>query len=304
MGVRLNKVLTELEIGLQQAVDFLKARKGVLGDIKDDANVNTKISDEQYEALKRAFGQGKNYQRMQVFPFPKSQKIRCTHRDASGKECGYVNARSNSYCVKCGSLLDGRERMVIGKVDYEKLENKVNYLTEENEKLNGSVTNLNQNIVKMIVNGYAPQGYRLISNNEYSEIETLRQRVKVLNRTAEDNAKNSKLFEQRINALKEENKQLMTIIENEEKEIQQLKEGKEYNSIFVGGPKYDLMLKYVGAAKLQVVKAVKEAFNLGLKEAMDLVDGAPSVLKRGVSKSEAERLKKYIEAAGATVEIK
>ena len=67
---------------------------------------------------------------------------------------------------------------------------------------------------------------------------------------------------------------------------------------------FDVVLKSAGAAKLQVVKDVKEACGLGLKEAKDLVDGAPKTLKEGVSKDDAEALKKAIEAAGAEVEIK
>lgn len=67
---------------------------------------------------------------------------------------------------------------------------------------------------------------------------------------------------------------------------------------------FDVVLKSAGAAKLQVVKAVKEACGLGLKEAKDLVDGAPSKLKEGVAKEEAEALKKALEEAGAEVEIK
>src|SRR5574344_658086 len=67
---------------------------------------------------------------------------------------------------------------------------------------------------------------------------------------------------------------------------------------------FDVVLAEVGAAKLQVVKAVKEACGLGLKEAKDLVDGAPSTLKEGMSKDEAENLKKPIEEAGAKVELK
>ena len=66
---------------------------------------------------------------------------------------------------------------------------------------------------------------------------------------------------------------------------------------------FDVVLKNAGAAKLQVVKAVKEACGLGLKEAKDLVDGAPSKLKEGVAKEEAEALKKALEEAGAEVEI-
>ena len=67
---------------------------------------------------------------------------------------------------------------------------------------------------------------------------------------------------------------------------------------------FDVILKETGANKLQVVKAVKEACGLGLKEAKELVDGAPSTLKEGLSKDEAENLKKAIEEAGAKVELK
>ena len=66
----------------------------------------------------------------------------------------------------------------------------------------------------------------------------------------------------------------------------------------------DVVLKEVGANKLQVVKAVKEACGLGLKEAKDLVDGAPATIKEGMAKAEAENLKKAIEEAGAVVELK
>ena len=67
---------------------------------------------------------------------------------------------------------------------------------------------------------------------------------------------------------------------------------------------FDVILKSAGSAKLQVVKAVKEACGLGLKEDKDLVDAAPSKLKEGVAKEEAEALKKAVEAAGAEVEVK
>ena len=67
---------------------------------------------------------------------------------------------------------------------------------------------------------------------------------------------------------------------------------------------FDVVLKSAGASKLQVVKAVKEACGLGLKEAKDVVDGAPSTIKEGVAKAEAEALKKQLEEAGAEVELK
>ena len=67
---------------------------------------------------------------------------------------------------------------------------------------------------------------------------------------------------------------------------------------------FDVVLKSAGAAKLQVVKLVKELTGLGLKEAKDLVDAAPSVIKEGASKDEAEALKKQLEEGGAEVELK
>jgi len=67
---------------------------------------------------------------------------------------------------------------------------------------------------------------------------------------------------------------------------------------------FDVVLKAAGANKLAIVKLVKELTGLGLKEAKDLVDGAPSNLKEGVDKAEAEGLKKSLEEAGAEVELK
>ena len=72
MGVRLNKVLTELNIGLQTAIDYLKNKKS-LGDIKDDANVNTKISDEQYDALVKEFKGDKDVKTQAGMIFPKKK---------------------------------------------------------------------------------------------------------------------------------------------------------------------------------------------------------------------------------------
>lgn len=71
-------------------------------------------------------------------------------------------------------------------------------------------------------------------------------------------------------------------------------EKSEFNVVLITG----------GAQKLAVVKEVKTMLNLGLKEAKDLVDGAPSVLKEGAPKDEAEKMKATLEAAGATVELK
>lgn len=67
---------------------------------------------------------------------------------------------------------------------------------------------------------------------------------------------------------------------------------------------FDVVLKASGANKLQVVKLVKELTGLGLKEAKDLVDGAPKTIKEGLPKDEAENLKKQLTEAGAEVELK
>ena len=67
---------------------------------------------------------------------------------------------------------------------------------------------------------------------------------------------------------------------------------------------FDVVLKIFGAKKLDVIKAVREITGLGLKEAKEMVEGAPKTVKEGVSKDEAESLKKTLEEAGAEVEVK
>lgn len=67
---------------------------------------------------------------------------------------------------------------------------------------------------------------------------------------------------------------------------------------------FDVVLKEIGANKVQVIKAVRELTGLGLKEAKDLVDGAPKTVKEGLAKADAEEARKKLEAAGAKVELK
>ncbi len=67
---------------------------------------------------------------------------------------------------------------------------------------------------------------------------------------------------------------------------------------------FNVELKSAGAQKINVIKVVRAATGLGLKEAKDLVDGAPKTVKEGLSKDDAEKLKKELEEAGATVELK
>ena len=67
---------------------------------------------------------------------------------------------------------------------------------------------------------------------------------------------------------------------------------------------FDVVLKAAGEKKIQVIKVVRAATGLGLKEAKDLVDGAPKAVKSGIEKADAEKLKKELETEGATVELK
>ena len=67
---------------------------------------------------------------------------------------------------------------------------------------------------------------------------------------------------------------------------------------------FNVILTAVGAQKINVIKEVRAITSLGLKEAKDLVEGAPKAVKEGVNKDEAEKIKKQLEAAGATVELK
>ena len=68
--------------------------------------------------------------------------------------------------------------------------------------------------------------------------------------------------------------------------------------------KFDVILKEGGPKKIQVIKEVRQITNLGLKEAKELVDGAPKPLKEGISKEEADKIKEKIEASGGVIEIK
>ena len=103
------------------------------------------------------------------------------------------------------------------------------------------------------------------------------------------------LAEELVNLTVKEVNELATVLK-EEYGIEPAAAAEEKSS-------FDVVLKSAGAAKLQVVKAVKEACGLGLKEAKDLVDAVPSKVKEGVGKEEAEALKKALEEAGAEVEL-
>ena len=118
----------------------------------------------------------------------------------------------------------------------------------------------------------------------------------------------SKLAETLVNLTVKEVNELATILKDEY--------GIEPAAVVVAGggaaaaeaveekSSFDVVLKEAGASKLAVVKLVKELTGAGLKEAKDMVDATPSVLKEGVSKDEAEALKKQLEEAGAVVELK
>ena len=115
--------------------------------------------------------------------------------------------------------------------------------------------------------------------------------------------------EQLVNLTVKEVSELATILKEEY--------GIEPAAVAVAGPaaggaaaaaeektSFDVVLKAAGANKLAIVKLVKELTGLGLKEAKDMVDGAPSAIKEGIAKADAEALKKQLEEAGAEVELK
>ena len=119
-----------------------------------------------------------------------------------------------------------------------------------------------------------------------------------------------KIAEELVNLTVKDVNELATILKDEY--------GIEPAAVAVAGPaaagggadageeqtEFDVILKAAGAAKLKVVKAVKELTGLGLKEAKDIVDSAPKAVKEGVSKDEAEGIQKALEEAGAEVELK
>ena len=250
MGIRINKVLTEFNIGLQTLIDFLKEKRGELGDIRDDVSVNTKLTDEQYNAVLKRFG----------------KKRRCA-------KCGYENMPEYSYCVKCGELLKGsKEIKLIAKSTYDSIQ--------------GNIKSLENRV-------------RVLTNTDDLRIEQIQSLQQKLDRLENDKV-SDKRQEKRITELEYENKQLLERIRVQNKTIDELRTKPSATSI----PQkqyYDVVLKSAGEAKLQVVKAVKEYLNIGLKEAKDYVDGAPSILKKYVPKYEAEAIKSYIEKAGATI---
>ena len=124
--------------------------------------------------------------------------------------------------------------------------------------------------------------------------------------TAEVPSKFKKLVEEVENMTVLELSELVKVLEN--------KFGVSAAAVAVAGPAagpaaeekstFDVELTEVGANKIAVIKAVKEALALGLKEAKDLVDGAPSMVKQGMKKEDADELKKKIETAGGKVTLK
>lgn len=184
MGVRLNKVLTELQIGLQQAVDFLKQKKEY-GEIRDDANVNTKITDRQYwllvreyckdiNALKEAFNNLDNQEQ---------ETIVCS-------SCNHVNTSESSYCVKCGELLQGKfKKESVIRAYRRKLENLTNQYAAQNKELIQEIEQLKDEIEKMKLSGHAPSGLRLVSEKEYAAYEQQKYIEEERKRKAEESRK-------------------------------------------------------------------------------------------------------------------
>lgn len=145
---------------------------------------------------------------------------RCTHIDSSGKECSYINAEGNSYCVKCGSLLDGKERKVVVKADYERSERMLNSMTDENKKLLRQVELQDEQIQRMRRGGIAPSGFRLVNETEYTSNRKQKEIAEEQKRTLEENVRKQQKI---IDSLTVDNKSLHNQISQFESQIQKMK---------------------------------------------------------------------------------
>lgn len=184
MGVRLNKVLTELNIGLQTAVDYLK-NKPSLGEISDDANVNTKINDQQYWSLVRGFSKDINTIKNAFVNLDSEEQktIVCS-------SCNYVNTGSASYCVNCGELLPGKfKKESVIKAYRKKLESMISQYAARNKELIQEIEQLKDEIEEIKLSGYAPSGIRLVSEKEYAAYEQQKYVEEERKRKAEESRK-------------------------------------------------------------------------------------------------------------------
>ena len=227
------------------------------------------------------------------------------------KYCKKTNDSTASYCVNCGRVLNDKYiKIVIAKTEFESLKRQNGILEDQVRKLeileNSRVEQI-EKLQKDIDEGNkSKQGsfYSVTLKNvgaaKLQVVKAVKESVGLGLKEAKDyvDGAPSTITE---NVSKDEAERIKGEIEaaGAKVEIERI-EGEQLpdNSYF------DVFLIYAGAAKLQVVKAVKESLALGLKEAKDTVDGAPSLLKKGISKGKAERMKREIEAAGATIEIR
>ena len=227
------------------------------------------------------------------------------------KYCKKSNNPTASYCVNCGKPLSDKSiKIVMSKTEFDSLrrqkgllEDRIRTLeildksrVEQIEKLQKDIDE--DNNIKL-GSSYSVT-LRNVGAAKLQVVKAVKESVGLGLKEAKDyvDAAPSTIID---NVSKDEAERIKGEIEaaGAKVEIERI-EGEQLpdNSYF------DVFLIYAGAAKLQVVKAVKESLALGLKEAKDTVDGAPSLLKKGISKGKAERMKREIEAAGATIEIR
>ena len=228
--------------------------------------------------------------------------------------CKKGNIASASYCVNCGKVLnDANIKMVVPKKEFESLMNqkrvledtvrKLEYLDESRieqiRKLqkNDAENNNNQGPFYSVILKSAGTRKLLVVKVVHESLDLSLNEAKDI---VDGTIKAPVLLKYTISKgeaerIKREIEEAGAIVELRCCDMQQQTGDTMY---------YDVFLISAGAAKLQVVKAVKESLGLGLKDAKDYVDEAPSILSKGISRSEAENIKKEIEAAGGTIEMR
>jgi large subunit ribosomal protein L7/L12 len=229
--------------------------------------------------------------------------------------CKKGNVSSASYCVNCGKVLnDANIKMVVPKKEFESLMNQKRVLEDTVRKFENLDESRVEQIQKLqkeindISNDKQDSFYAVVLKSagaaKLQVVKAVKESLGLGLKEAKDivdsTIETPVLLKEKISKgaaekIKSEIEAAGAIVELRSSDIH-LQAG---DTIY-----YDVFLINAGAAKLQVVKAVKESLGLGLKEAKDYVDEAPSILSKGISRSEAENLKKEIEAAGGTIEMR
>lgn len=204
--------------------------------------------------------------------------------------CKTENKPTSSYCVNCGWLLSGeKEKKVINKGEFDKL-------LEQREELNQLLSKLSCRLVLREAGAAKLAIVKVVKETFNFGLKETKDLVDGAPSVLIEGV--SKTEACHYKEIIEKAGGVVDILESIVPTGYRLIQDDEQ------GGKYYLELVSIGKAKLQVVKAVKESLNFGLKEAKDYVDAAPSVLETELNKDKAEKIKTIIESTGATVEVK